>query len=110
MCSFCIELLSLPTLPSDQTNPEPSHYHLAKNLLQSIENSPNNRITFILKSYLNTIKHLQFQYMTQEQLEFIFNLIVRLRQVRHSKRFNRNLVFFSYSLVSKFTINDRKFD
>jgi len=82
MSSFCIELLSLSTLPCDETNPESPHYHLTKNLLQSFENSPTNRMTFILKSYLNTIKHLQFQYMTHEQLESILDLIIQLRQVR----------------------------
>lgn len=77
MCNFCIEILSLPTLPTD----EHSHYYLAKNLLESIHNSTNHRTTFIIKSYLNTIKHLQFQYMNKEQLEIIFDLIIRLRQV-----------------------------
>lgn len=77
MCYFCLELLSLPTLP----NNEYSHYNLGTKLLESIHNSINNRTTFILKSYLNTIKHLQFQYMNREQLEHFFNLIQRLRQV-----------------------------
>jgi len=81
MCFFCLELLSLPTLPIDQFNEEHSHYHLAKNLLESIHNSTNNRTSFIMKSYLNTIKHLQFQYMNKEQLQIIFDLIIRLRQV-----------------------------
>jgi hypothetical protein len=77
MCYFCIELLSLPTLPIE----EYSHYHLAINLLESIHNSTNNRTTFIIKSYLNTIKHLHFQYMNKEQLQIILDLIIRLRQV-----------------------------
>lgn len=81
MCYFCLELLSLSTLPIDQLNDESSHYHLAKKLLEFIHNSTNNRTTFILKSYLNTIKHLQFQYMNKEQLQIIFNLIIQLRQV-----------------------------
>ncbi|CAF3772992.1 unnamed protein product, partial [Rotaria sp. Silwood1] len=80
MCYFCIELLSLPTLPIDKTNEEYSHYHLAVNLLESIHNSTNNRTTFIIKSYLNTIKHLQFQYMNKEQLQIILDLIIQLRQ------------------------------
>ncbi|CAF4766634.1 unnamed protein product [Rotaria sp. Silwood1] len=66
MCYFCIELLSLPTLPIDRSNEEHSHYHLAINLLESIHNSTNNHTSFIIKSYLNTIKHLQFQYMKKE--------------------------------------------
>jgi hypothetical protein len=65
----------------DPLNEEHSHYHLAKNLLESIHNSTNNRTSFIIKSYLNTIKHLQFQYMNKEQLEIIFDFIIRLRQV-----------------------------
>jgi len=77
MCYFCIELLSLPTLPIE----EYSHYHLTINLLESIHNPTNNRTTFIIKSYLNTIKHLQFQYMNKEQLQIILDLIIRLRQV-----------------------------
>jgi hypothetical protein len=81
MCSFCIELLSLPTLPIDKITEENSHYHLAKNLLESIHNSTNNRTAFIIKSYLNTIKHLQYQYMNKEQLQYILDLIIRLRQV-----------------------------
>jgi hypothetical protein len=84
MCYFCLELLSLPTLPMDEINEEHSHYHLGKNLLQSIHNSTNNRLSFIIKSYLNTIKHLQFQYMTKEQLQILFDLIVQLRQVCES--------------------------
>ena len=81
MCYFCVELLSLPSLPINPLNEEHSHYHLAIDLLESIHNSPNNRTTFIIKSYLNTIKHLQFQYMNKEQLEIILDSIVRLRQV-----------------------------
>jgi hypothetical protein len=81
MCCFCLELLSLSTLPIDEINEEHSHYHLGKNLLQSIHNSTTNQPSFIIKSYLNTIKHLQFQYMTKEQLQILFDLIVQLRQV-----------------------------
>ncbi|CAF2951936.1 unnamed protein product, partial [Rotaria sp. Silwood2] len=80
MCYFCIELLSLPTLPIDKSNEEHSHYHLAINLLESIHSSTNNRTSFIIKSYLNTIKHLQFQYMNKEQLQIILDLIIQLRQ------------------------------
>jgi hypothetical protein len=77
MCSFCLELLSLPTLPIE----EHPHYHLATNLLESIHRSANHRTAFIIKSYLNTIKHLQFQYMNQEQLQTLLDLIIQLRQV-----------------------------
>ncbi|CAF3811421.1 unnamed protein product [Rotaria sp. Silwood1] len=80
MCYFCIELLSLPTLPIDRSNEEHSHYHLAINLLESIHNSTYNHTSFIIKSYLNTIKHLQFQYMKKEQLQIILDSIIRLRQ------------------------------
>ncbi|CAF1421429.1 unnamed protein product, partial [Rotaria sp. Silwood1] len=80
MCYFCIELLSLPTLPIDKSNEEHSHYHLAINLLESIHNSTYNHTSFIIKSYLNTIKHLQFQYMKKEQLQIILDSIIRLRQ------------------------------
>ena len=62
-------------------NDEHSHYHLAMNLLQSIHNSTNNRTSFIIKSYLNTIKHLQFQFMNKQQLENIFHSIVQFHQV-----------------------------
>jgi hypothetical protein len=81
MCSFCIELLSLPTLPMDTLNEEYSHYHLAKNLLELIHNSTNNLTPVNIKSYLNTIKHLQFQFMNKEELDIIFHIIVQLRQV-----------------------------
>ena len=81
MCHFCVELLSLPTLPKDQTHEEHSHFHLAKNLLQFIHESTNHRTALIMKSYLDTIKHLQFQYMDREQLQVLFDLIVQLRQV-----------------------------
>jgi hypothetical protein len=81
MCYFCIELLSLPTLPIDKLNEEHSHYHLARNLLEAIHNSTNNRTSFIIKSYLNTIKHLQFQYMNKDELQIIFDLILQIRQV-----------------------------
>ncbi|CAF1223221.1 unnamed protein product [Rotaria sordida] len=80
MCYFCSVLLSLPTLPIDKSNEEHSHYHLAINLLESIHNSTNNHTSFIIKSYLNTIKHLQFQYMKKEQLQIILDSIIRLRQ------------------------------
>lgn len=81
MCYFCIELLSLPSLPIDKLNEEHSHYHLARNLLESIHNSTNNRTVFIIKSYLNTIKHLEFQYMKEEHLQIIFDALIRIRQV-----------------------------
>lgn len=98
MCYFCLELLSLSTLPIDQTHEEHSHYHLGKKLLQSIHQSNNHRTGFIIKSYLNTIKHLQFQYMNREQLEVLFDLIVQVRQVssiekRSSSKF---IVLFQY--------------
>ncbi|CAF1102699.1 unnamed protein product [Rotaria sordida] len=80
MCYFCIELLSLPTLLIDKLNEEHSHYHLAINLLESIHNSTNNHTSFIIKSYLNTIKHFQFQYMKKEQLQIILDSIIQLRQ------------------------------
>ncbi|CAF1361882.1 unnamed protein product [Adineta steineri] len=76
MSYFCIELLSLLTLPTE----EYSHYNLAKNLLESIHNSTNNSTICIIKSYLNTIKHLQFQYMNKQQLNIILQLIIQLRQ------------------------------
>ena len=79
MCSFCVELLSLPTLP---TTDHHAHYHLAKSLLDSIHQTTRDRPSFILKSYLNTMKHLQFQYMTQEELRVLLDLLLPLRQVR----------------------------
>ncbi|CAF1533493.1 unnamed protein product, partial [Rotaria magnacalcarata] len=80
MCSFCIELLSLPSLPMNKLNEENSHYRLAINILESIHNSANNRTSTIIKSYLDTVKRLQFQYMNKEQLQIIFDAVLRLRQ------------------------------
>ncbi|UJR21826.1 hypothetical protein I4U23_024900 [Adineta vaga] len=88
MCSFCVELLSLRTLPID----EHPHYHLAVNLLESIHQSTNNRTTFIIKSYLNTIKHLQFQYMNKEQLQTLLDLIKRVRQYPNLLSIISNLI------------------
>lgn len=81
MCSFCLELLSLPTLPVEKCNEEHPHYHLAKSLLASIHTTGNNRTSLIIKSYLTIIKQLQFQFMTQEELQTLHDLILRLRQV-----------------------------
>ena len=81
MCSFCLELLSLPTLPTEKFNEEHPHYHLAKSLLDAIHTTSNNRTSLIIKSYLNIIKQLQFQYMTHEELQIILDLVLRLRQV-----------------------------
>ena len=82
VCSFCLELLSLPTLPHDPMNNEHSHYRVAKHLLDSIHSNVTYRTPFIIKSYLIIIKQLQFHYLTKEQLEEIFNQFVRLLQVR----------------------------
>ena len=78
MCSFCVELLSLSTLPATDHH---AHYHLAKSLLDSIHQTTRDRPSFILKSYLSTIKHLQFQSMTQEELQVLLDLLLPLRQV-----------------------------
>lgn len=82
MSSFCLELLSLPTLPAENDQERThSHYYLAKHLLDDLHNSTSHRTTVILKSYLNILKHLQYSYMKQEELENLFELTHRLEEV-----------------------------
>lgn len=82
MCSFCLELLSLPSLPKEKINEgEHSHYFVAKNLLKTLYETASRRTPVILKSYLNILKHLQYSYMTEEELELLLELMVRLEEL-----------------------------
>ena len=106
MCSFCLELLSLPTLPVEKFNEEHPHYHLAKSLLDSIHTTANNRTSLIIKSYLNIIKQLQFQFMTEEELQTLHDLILRLRQVCfNSLRCCSHFLVFKYPNLSVVVVN-----
>ncbi|CAF0809532.1 unnamed protein product [Adineta ricciae] len=88
MCSFCLQLLSLPTLPIE----EHPYYHLAKRLLETIHQSTNNRTTFIIKSYMTTIKHFQFEYLTKEQLQNLLDSLLPLQQYPNVPSVVSNLI------------------
>lgn len=82
MCSFCLELLSLPTLPKEKGDQaEHSHYFIGKNLLEVLHSTTGHRTSVILKSYLNILKHLQYSFMNQEELQILLEFILRLEEM-----------------------------
>ncbi|CAF0733746.1 unnamed protein product [Didymodactylos carnosus] len=95
MCKYCIELLSLPTLPvhvadldhiPEQDEKEQSHnphFRLARRLLLKIHSDTQAKSPLVIASFVHVLKYCHFKYLTKSELEYINNLIIKLYQYQN---------------------------